>query len=88
MRPILETSSEAAHGARGIPAGKTREILVYWNRTERLLWFDTVAGAVRIKTQCGSTIVFEEKEVGIIFRARQTIIGLLQEGNSNYRYPC
>ena len=50
--------------------GKERDVLVYWNRTERALWFDTVAGAVRVKTQCGSTIVFEEKEDGVIFRAR------------------
>ncbi len=50
-------------------AGESRQVLAYWNRTERIFWFDTVAGAVRVKTQCGSTVAFEEKADGIIFRA-------------------
>jgi hypothetical protein len=51
-------------------AGKTRDILVYWGRTERALWHDGVDGGVRVKAQCGGTIVYEEKEDGILFRAR------------------
>jgi hypothetical protein len=51
-------------------AGKTRDILVYWGRTERALWYDGVDGGVRVKAQCGGTIVYEEKEDGILFRAR------------------
>jgi len=52
-------------------ADKPREIVVYWSRTERLLWFDTVAGGVRVLTECSTnTLDYEEKPQGIVFLRR------------------
>lgn len=52
-------------------AEKTREVIVYWHRTERKLWFDTVAGGVRVLTECSTnTLDYEEKPQGIVFLLR------------------
>ena len=48
-----------------------REIVVYWTKTERLLWFDTASGGVRMLTECSTnTIDYEEKPQGIVFLRR------------------
>lgn len=58
-------------------AGKDRTFLVYWNKTERLLWFDTWAGAVRLLTECSlNDLVYEEMENGIIFQRRESDEGV------------
>lgn len=52
-------------------ADKPREVVVYWTRTERKLWFDTVAGGVRVLTECSTnTLDYEEKPQGIVFLRR------------------
>jgi hypothetical protein len=52
-------------------ADKPREVVVYWTRTERMLWFDTVAGGVRVLTECSTnTLDYEEKPRGIVFLRR------------------
>jgi len=49
-------------------ADKPRELVVYWNRTERKLWFDTVSGGVRVLTECSTNVLdYEEKPQGIVF---------------------
>ncbi|MCK4526619.1 hypothetical protein KAW18_04545 [candidate division WOR-3 bacterium] len=49
--------------------GEMKQHLIYWTRTERLLWFDECSGTIRLLTE-GSleTIPFDETEKGIIFR--------------------
>jgi hypothetical protein len=47
--------------------GREVKALAHWQRTERLLWFDTVSGAVRVQTQCSAnTLVFNEGPDGIV----------------------
>jgi hypothetical protein len=56
------------------------EALAYWQVTNRKLWFDTYAGAVRVKTQCSHrTLVFSEREEGIVFHWKP---GLVKEDGS------
>jgi hypothetical protein len=53
--------------------GKIRQHLLYWNRTERPIWFDTVEGSVRMLPQCSAnTLTYDEQPSGIVFRARPT----------------
>jgi hypothetical protein len=53
--------------------GKTRKHLLYWNRTERPVWFDTAEGSVRMLPQCSlNTVAYDEQPDGIVFRARET----------------
>ena len=52
--------------------GKTRKHLLYWNRTERPIWFDTMEGSVRMLPQCSlNTVAYDEQPGGIVFRARE-----------------
>ena len=52
-------------------ANRPREVVVYWTRTERMLWFDTAAGGVRVLTECSTnTLDYEEKPEGIVFLRR------------------
>ena len=52
-------------------ANQKREIVVYWTKTERTLWFDTVSGGVRLLTECSTnTVDYEEKPEGIVFLRR------------------
>lgn len=47
--------------------GENAQVLAYWQATHRTLWYDTYAGAVRVKTQCSPrTLVFNEREDGIV----------------------
>jgi hypothetical protein len=49
-------------------AGREVEALAYWQATERKLWYDTVDGAVRLKTACSHrTVLLNEREQGIVF---------------------
>lgn len=60
-------------------ADKDREIVVYWTKTERKLWFDTVAGGVRLLTECSTnTLDYEEKPQGIVFLRRPSDVGVGQ----------
>lgn len=53
--------------------GKVRQHLLYWNKTERPVWFDTAEGSVRMLPQCSAnTLQYDEKPGGIVFRARPT----------------
>jgi hypothetical protein len=53
--------------------GKQRQFLLYWNRTERPIWFDTAEGTVRVLPQCSLNVMpYDERPEGIIFRARDT----------------
>ena len=48
--------------------GREVEALAYWQATERKLWFDTIEGAVRLKTACSHrTVLLNEREDGIVF---------------------
>ena len=52
-------------------ASREREIVVYWTKTERMLWFDTVSGGVRVLTECSTNAIdYEEKPEGIVFLRR------------------
>ena len=52
-------------------ADTPREVVVYWTKTERMLWFDTVSGGVRVLTECSTnTLDYEEKPQGIVFLRR------------------
>lgn len=52
--------------------GKTRKHLLYWNRTERIIGYDTVEGSVRMLPQCSlNTVAYDEQPNGIVFRARE-----------------
>lgn len=58
-------------------AGKDREVVVYWTKTERKLWFDTAAGGVRLLTECSTNAVdYEEKPQGIVFLRRPADVGV------------
>ncbi|MDD5530231.1 MAG: hypothetical protein PHX21_09410 [bacterium] len=50
-------------------SGKMRKHLVYWTKTERVLWFDECSEVVRLLTECSlETIAFKETEKdGIVF---------------------
>ena len=49
-------------------AGREVEALAYWQATERKLWYDTVSGAVRVKTACSlRTVTLNERDEGIVF---------------------
>ena len=51
--------------------GKMRQHLLYWNKTERPIWFDTAEGSVRMLPQCSAnTVTYDEQPSGIVFRAR------------------
>lgn len=51
--------------------GKQRNHLIYWNKTERPIWFDTAEGSVRMLPQCSlNTLAYDERPTGIVFRAR------------------
>lgn len=53
--------------------GKVRQHLLYWNKTERPIWFDTTEGSVRMLPQCSAnTLAYDERPSGIVFRARPT----------------
>jgi len=53
--------------------GKMRQHLLYWNRTERPVWFDTVEGSIRMLPQCSAnTVPYDEQPSGIVFRTRPT----------------
>ncbi|MCK4352567.1 hypothetical protein KAW65_04075 [candidate division WOR-3 bacterium] len=49
---------------------KMRKHLVYWTKTERIMWFDECSEVVRLLTECSlETVAFKETERdGIIFR--------------------
>src|SRR3989344_4398157 len=48
-----------------------RDHLLYWNRTHRILWFDSAAGSLTLLSECSSnTVQYDEQEDGIIFRKR------------------
>ncbi len=52
--------------------GAMRTHLLYWNKTERPLWFDTAEGSVRMLSQCSlNTVAYDEQPTGIVFRARE-----------------
>jgi hypothetical protein len=52
--------------------GKMRQHLLYWLKTERPIWFDTVEGSVRMLPQCSlNTVAYDEQPNGIVFRLRQ-----------------
>ena len=47
--------------------GENAQALAYWQATHRTLWYDTYAGAIRVRTQCSPrTLVFNEREDGIV----------------------
>ncbi len=48
-------------------AGKQRQMLLYWSKTEPLIG-DEKADMAHLRTECGSLIVFENQPEGIIFR--------------------
>lgn len=62
--------------------GKMRRHLLFWNKTERPLWFDTAEGSVRILPQCSAnTLAYDERPNGIVFRARPSdkkVIGAVE----------
>lgn len=50
-----------------------RQFLLYWNRTERLVWFDESEGSVRVLPQCSLNVMpYDERPEGIIFRVRES----------------
>jgi len=44
-------------------ADTPREVVVYWTKTERMLWFDTVSGGVRVLTECSANTLDYELTV-------------------------
>jgi hypothetical protein len=49
-------------------AGEMRNHLIYWTKTDRLLWFDECSETVRLLTERSlETVVFKETGNGIIF---------------------
>jgi len=53
--------------------GKHRQFLLYWNKTERPVWFNTSEGTVRVLSQCSLNVMpYDERPEGIIFRARES----------------
>ncbi len=51
--------------------GNMGQHLIYWNKTERLFWYNSREGSVRILPQCSlNTLAYDEQPHGIIFRAR------------------
>ena len=53
--------------------GKNRQFLLYWNKTERPVWFNTSEGTVRVLPQCSMSVMpYDERPEGIIFRARES----------------
>jgi hypothetical protein len=52
-------------------ADQDRDVVVYWTKTERKLWFDTASGGVRVLTECSTNAIdYEEKPQGIVFLRR------------------
>lgn len=50
-----------------------RQFLLYWNRTERPVWFDESEGSVRVLPQCSLNVMnYDERPEGIVFRARES----------------
>jgi len=48
-------------------AGMKREVILYWSKTDPLLGREK-AGPIVVLTQCGSSIIFDERDEGIVFR--------------------
>ena len=54
-------------------ADKDREAVAYWTKTERMFWFDTASGGVRVRTECSAnTLDYEEKPQGSVFLRQPT----------------
>jgi hypothetical protein len=67
--------------------GVTRDHIIYWLKTDRRFWFDGAEGAVRILTECmPSTLAFDEREEGIVFRRTPTDEGVT--GDIPLGEPC
>jgi hypothetical protein len=54
--------------------GTERTFLLYWNKTERPLWFDEVEGTVRLLPEQGKVLAFVEGNDGIVLRRDPTIL--------------
>lgn len=54
--------------------GTQRTFLLYWSKTERLLWFDEAEGTVRLLPENGKVIKFVEGESGIVLRRDPAIL--------------
>ena len=52
-----------------------RVFLVYWQATERPLWFDEVDGTVRVLPEGGAVLDFVEGDDGIVLRRGPTLDG-------------
>ncbi len=51
--------------------GKQRDHVIYWNKTQRAIWFDSAAGSLTLLSECSNnTVQYDEQEEGIIFRKR------------------
>jgi hypothetical protein len=49
-------------------SGEMRNHLLYWTKTERMLWFDECSEIIRLLTECSNeTVIFKETEDGIVF---------------------
>ena len=68
-------------------SGAHREVLLYWNSTERRIWFDETSGTAWMKTQCSlRTVTFVQREDGVYFFATPEDAPL--EGNSQPGMVC
>lgn len=48
-------------------AGKERHFILYWSKTDGLLW-PAKAGPASLLTECGNPVIFVERPEGIVFR--------------------
>ena len=49
-------------------SGEMRNHLIYWTKSDRMLWFGECSEVIRLLTECSyETVVFKETEDGIIF---------------------
>lgn len=62
--------------------GNLRNHLIYWTKTERLLWYDEISGAAWLLTECSlNTVAFSETENGIFFRCTPNDSIVIEVGN-------
>lgn len=62
--------------------GNLRNHLIYWTKTERILWYDEISGAAWLLTECSlRTVVFDETENGIFFRCTPNDSVVIEDGN-------
>lgn len=88
---VLQTGCGTTYLYRGCitaedTTGKPHRFELYWQRTERPLWFDEADGGVRLKAEASTTTLdFEEKEDGIVWQRgaiERGVIGTIAIGGT------